>query len=59
METIVEYFCVENKHPLENTYWKTKVRISVWDEDKGCDDPRWNGPTVPAQSAAGYTSTSA
>jgi hypothetical protein len=34
-QTAVEYFCVENKHPQENSYWMTKVRISVWDVDKG------------------------
>ena len=34
METAVEYFCEENKHPLEDTYWKSRVCISVWDEAK-------------------------
>nr|APF31932.1 putative fructokinase 6 [Saccharum spontaneum] len=32
METTVEYFCEENKHPLEDTYGKSRVCISVWDE---------------------------
>ena len=34
METAVEYFFEENKHPLEDTYWKSRVCISVWDEAK-------------------------
>jgi len=28
METAVEYFYEENKHPLEDTYWKSRVCIS-------------------------------
>jgi hypothetical protein len=34
METAVEYFCEKNKNPLEDTYWKSRVCISVWDEAK-------------------------
>jgi len=34
METAVEYFFEENKHPLEDTYWKSRVCISIWDEAK-------------------------
>jgi len=34
METTVEYFYEENKHPLEDTYWKSRVCSSVWDEAK-------------------------
>jgi hypothetical protein len=34
METTVEYFCEENQHPLEDTYWKSRVCIFVWDEGK-------------------------
>ena len=33
-ETTMEYFCEENKHPLEDTYWKSRVCSSVWDEAK-------------------------
>ena len=33
-ETAVEYFFEENKHPLEDTYWKSRVCSSVWDEAK-------------------------
>ena len=35
IETRVEYFYEENKHPLEDTYWKFRVCISIWDEAKG------------------------
>ena len=34
METAVEYFYEENKHTLKNTYWKSRVCISIWDEAK-------------------------
>ena len=34
METVVEYFCEENKHTLENTYWKSRVCIYIKDEEK-------------------------
>jgi len=30
----VEYVCEEHTHPLEDTYWKTKVCISIRDEEK-------------------------
>jgi hypothetical protein len=39
-QTAVEYFCVEDKHTQENSYWMTKVRISVWDVEKGVH-PLW------------------
>jgi hypothetical protein len=35
METAIEYFYEENKHPLGDTYWNSKVCISIWDEAKG------------------------
>jgi hypothetical protein len=35
METVVEYFYEENKHPLEDTYWNSRVCISIYDEAKG------------------------
>ena len=30
----MEYVCKEHTHPLEDTYWKTRVCISIWDEEK-------------------------
>ena len=29
----MEYICNEHTHPLENTYSKTRVCISIWDEE--------------------------
>jgi hypothetical protein len=34
IEIAVEYFYEENKHLLEDNYWKSRVCISVWDEAK-------------------------
>ena len=31
----MEYVCEEHTHPLEDTYWKTRVCISIKDEQKG------------------------
>ena len=33
-DTAVEYIYYEHTHPLEDTYWKTKVCISIQDEQK-------------------------
>ena len=33
-DTAVEYVCTERTHPLEDTYWKTRVCISIKDEQK-------------------------
>ena len=30
----MEYVCEEYTHPLEDTYWKTRVCLSIWDEEK-------------------------
>ena len=34
-DAAVEYVCEEHTHPLEDTYWKTRVCISIKDEQKG------------------------
>ena len=34
-DVAMEYVCEEHTHPLENTYWKTRVCISIKDEQKG------------------------
>ena len=34
-DATVEYVCNEHTHPLEDTYWKAKVCISIKDEQKG------------------------
>ena len=34
-DATVEYICNEYTHPLEDTYWKTRVCISIKDEQKG------------------------
>ena len=31
----MKYVCEEHTHPLEDTYWKTRVCISIKDEQKG------------------------
>ena len=31
-DAAVEYICNEHTHPLEDTYWKTRVCISIKDE---------------------------
>ena len=31
----MEYVCEEHTHPLEDTYWKTRVCITIKDEQKG------------------------
>ena len=31
-DAAVEYVCNEHTHPLEDTYWKTRVCISIRDE---------------------------
>ena len=33
-DTAVEYVCEEHTHPLEDTYWKTRVCIYIRDEEK-------------------------
>ena len=33
-DTAVEYVCTERTHPLEDTDWKTKICISIRDEQK-------------------------
>ena len=35
----IKYYCAEYMHPLEDTYWKTKVSITAWNDIK-------NGPEV-------------
>ena len=30
----MEYVCTEHAHPLKDTYWKTRVCISIRDEQK-------------------------
>ena len=30
----MEYVCNEHTHPLRDTYWKTRVCISIWDGEK-------------------------
>ena len=30
----MEYVCTERTHPLEDTYWKTRVCISIRDGEK-------------------------
>ena len=30
----IKYYCAEHTHPLEATYWKTDVSITVWNESK-------------------------
>ena len=34
-DAAVKYVCEEHTHPLEDTYWKTRVCISIKDEQKG------------------------
>ena len=34
-DAAVEYACEEHTHPLEDTYWKTRVCITIKDEQKG------------------------
>ena len=34
-DAAVKYVCKEHMHPLEDTYWKTRVCISIKDEQKG------------------------
>ena len=34
-DVAVEYVCEEHTHPLEDTYWKTRVCITIKDEQKG------------------------
>ena len=33
-DAAVKYVCEEHTHPLEDTYWKTRVCISIKDEQK-------------------------
>ena len=33
-DVAVEYVCEEHMHPLEDTYWKTRVCISIRNEEK-------------------------
>ena len=28
----VTYYCAEHTHPLEATYWKTDLSVTVWNE---------------------------
>ena len=41
-DAAVEYVCNEHTHPLEDTYWKTRVCISIRDEQKDAYRLDWN-----------------
>jgi hypothetical protein len=34
----VKYYCAEHKHPVEATYWKTNVIITVWNNTDNSHD---------------------